>query len=121
MTRDTSARETPASRATSSIVTYERRPLPAEEDRLPELEPSRATLGSMALERSKKYLRSNPRRVYGRAVRALQCFGAPGDGERRVEQALPAHRIAGAPISWGVCEVPGWGHQLPSSRGFAEM
>ncbi len=21
-------------------------------------------------------------------------------------------RIAGAPISWGVCEVPGWGHQL---------
>src|SRR5262245_53237582 len=23
-----------------------------------------------------------------------------------------ADRIAGAPISWGVCEVPGWGHQL---------
>ena len=23
-------------------------------------------------------------------------------------------RIAGAPISWGVCEVPGWGHQLPA-------
>ncbi|WP_419993385.1 TIM barrel protein [Streptomyces boninensis] len=23
-----------------------------------------------------------------------------------------ARRIAGAPISWGVCEVPGWGHQL---------
>lgn len=22
------------------------------------------------------------------------------------------NRIAGAPISWGVCEVPGWGHQL---------
>ncbi|HET7823243.1 MAG TPA: TIM barrel protein [Ornithinibacter sp.] len=21
-------------------------------------------------------------------------------------------RVAGAPISWGVCEVPGWGHQL---------
>ena len=21
-------------------------------------------------------------------------------------------RIAGAPISWGVCEVPGWGYQL---------
>jgi inosose dehydratase len=21
-------------------------------------------------------------------------------------------RLAGAPISWGVCEVPGWGHQL---------
>jgi inosose dehydratase len=23
-------------------------------------------------------------------------------------------RVAGAPISWGVCEVPGWGHQLPA-------
>ena len=25
-----------------------------------------------------------------------------------------ASRIAGAPISWGVCEVPGWGYQLPA-------
>lgn len=24
-------------------------------------------------------------------------------------------RLAGAPISWGVCEVPGWGWQLPAS------
>jgi hypothetical protein len=24
------------------------------------------------------------------------------------------NRIAGAPISWGVCEVPGWGYQLRS-------
>ena len=24
----------------------------------------------------------------------------------------PAQRIAGAPISWGVCEVPNWGYQL---------
>ncbi|GAA0942163.1 TIM barrel protein [Nonomuraea longicatena] len=30
-------------------------------------------------------------------------------------------RLAGAPISWGVCEVPGWGHQLPPSRVLAEM
>lgn len=30
-------------------------------------------------------------------------------------------RIAGAPISWGVCEVPGWGHQLPAERVLAEM
>jgi inosose dehydratase len=22
------------------------------------------------------------------------------------------NRIAGAPISWGLCEVPGWGYQL---------
>jgi inosose dehydratase len=30
-------------------------------------------------------------------------------------------RIAGAPISWGVCEVPGWGHQLSPDRVLAEM
>jgi inosose dehydratase len=30
-------------------------------------------------------------------------------------------RIAGAPISWGVCEVPGWGHQLHPDRVLAEM
>jgi inosose dehydratase len=30
-------------------------------------------------------------------------------------------KIAGAPISWGVCEVPGWGHQLPPARVLAEM
>ena len=32
-----------------------------------------------------------------------------------------AEKIAGAPISWGVCEVPGWGHQLPPERVLAEM
>lgn len=31
------------------------------------------------------------------------------------------HRIAGAPISWGVCEVPGWGYQLQPERVLAEM
>ncbi len=30
-------------------------------------------------------------------------------------------RIATAPISWGVCEVPGWGVQLPVDRVLAEM
>jgi len=29
--------------------------------------------------------------------------------------------IAGAPISWGVCEVPGWGYQLPPDRVLREM
>ena len=32
-----------------------------------------------------------------------------------------AEKIAGAPISWGVCEVPGWGYQLPPERVLAEM
>ena len=30
-------------------------------------------------------------------------------------------RVATAPISWGVCEVPGWGYQLPVDRVLAEM
>ncbi len=30
-------------------------------------------------------------------------------------------RVAGAPISWGVCEVPGWGHQMPAERVLDEM
>jgi inosose dehydratase len=32
-----------------------------------------------------------------------------------------ADKIAGAPISWGVCEVPGWGYQLPPDRVLTEM
>lgn len=30
-------------------------------------------------------------------------------------------RVAGAPISWGVSEVPGWGYQLHPSRVLTEM
>ena len=30
-------------------------------------------------------------------------------------------KIAGAPISWGVCEVPGWGYQMTPDRVLAEM
>jgi inosose dehydratase len=32
-----------------------------------------------------------------------------------------AHKIASAPISWGVCEVPGWGYQLGPDRVLKEM
>jgi inosose dehydratase len=39
-------------------------------------------------------------------------FTAPTDGQPR---------IAGAPISWGVCEVPGWGYQLSLNRVLDEM
>ena len=31
------------------------------------------------------------------------------------------HRIAGAPISWGVSEVPGWGYQLPTDQVLSQM
>jgi inosose dehydratase len=32
-----------------------------------------------------------------------------------------AERVAGAPITWGVCEVPGWGYQMPPDRVLSEM
>ncbi len=32
-----------------------------------------------------------------------------------------ADQIAGAPISWGVCEVPGWGYQLSPDRVLTAM
>jgi inosose dehydratase len=37
------------------------------------------------------------------------------------EPPSPEAGIAGAPISWGVCEVPGWGYQLDRDRVLAEM
>ncbi len=30
-------------------------------------------------------------------------------------------RVAGAPITWGVCEVPGWGFQMDRDRVLSEM
>jgi inosose dehydratase len=30
-------------------------------------------------------------------------------------------RVGTAPISWGICEVPGWGAQLPPDRTLSEM
>jgi inosose dehydratase len=39
--------------------------------------------------------------------------------ERRA--SATTRRLAGAPISWGVCEVPGWGRQLSPQRVLAEM
>jgi inosose dehydratase len=40
-----------------------------------------------------------------------------------LDQRTPAaaRRVAGAPISWGICEVPGWGRQLPPERVLSEM
>jgi inosose dehydratase len=34
---------------------------------------------------------------------------------------IPRDRIGGAPITWGVCEVPGWGVMLPADRVLGEM
>jgi inosose dehydratase len=41
--------------------------------------------------------------------------------ERRADASGLDGRIAAAPISWGVCEVPGWGLQLPPDRVLSEM
>jgi inosose dehydratase len=41
--------------------------------------------------------------------------------ERGVDGPALEARLAAAPISWGVCEVPGWGLQLPPDRVLAEM
>jgi inosose dehydratase len=38
-----------------------------------------------------------------------------------VSPRLPSPRVAAAPISWGVCEVPGWGLMLPPERVLSEM
>ncbi|MFN0283470.1 MAG: TIM barrel protein [Kineosporiaceae bacterium] len=45
---------------------------------------------------------------------------------RRAASAVPdgallGGRLAGAPISWGVCEVPGWGHVLPVELVLSQM
>src|SRR3954469_2664554 len=51
-------------------------------------------------------------------------LGSGGRG-RHVEAGVHAGgveaRLAAAPISWGVCEVPGWGLQLAPDRVLAEM
>jgi inosose dehydratase len=41
--------------------------------------------------------------------------------ERRIDAGGLEARLASAPISWGVCEVPGWGLQLPPARVLSEM
>ena len=34
---------------------------------------------------------------------------------------MSSYRVAGAPITWGVSEVPGWGFSMPPTRVLAEM
>jgi inosose dehydratase len=61
----------------------------------------------------------------------LRCFH-----HRLLQVALPSYlwagiseelvvsarfRVAAAPISWGICDVPGWGYQMPFTRVLAEM
>lgn len=41
--------------------------------------------------------------------------------EHGVDTSRLPRRLAAAPISWGVCEVPGWGRQLAPDRVLSEM
>src|ERR671916_3147386 len=47
----------------------------------------------------------------GEAGRAVALSRGRGGGEMRQEP-----RVAGAPISWGVIEIPDWGYQMPADR-----
>ncbi|HEU4977401.1 MAG TPA: TIM barrel protein [Solirubrobacteraceae bacterium] len=48
-------------------------------------------------------------------------MGAEEGSEETMEETTHHRRLAGAPISWGVCEVPGWGLQLSPERVLGEM
>jgi inosose dehydratase len=67
------------------------------------------------LERSNDRMEGRP--TSSRNGAAPEHFGAP----RPDRDTQPGRRLAAAPISWGVCEVPGWGRQLPPERVLAEM
>jgi inosose dehydratase len=44
------------------------------------------------------------------------------DAPARPDPTSPVRsRIAAAPVSWGVCEVPGWGYQLPAAAVLEQM
>lgn len=43
------------------------------------------------------------------------------DADHRAGPSWLEERLAAGPISWGVCEVPGWGAELPPERVLREM
>ena len=70
--------------------------------------------------------------LVGVRIRRPMSAGAPADRERSrigarcrtgssLRSVITDERLAGAPISWGVCEVPGWGVMLPAERVLSEM
>ncbi len=68
--------------------------------------------------------RARPRTPWRRSASPWRATApAPSTGRcawrRSGEGRSP--RVAGAPITWGVCEVPGWGYQLEPDRVLSEM
>src|SRR5436309_13834470 len=63
---------------------------------------------------------SAARRVDEQSVDArIRAAGAP-DRDHQHPVAI-TERLAGAPISWGACEVPGWGAMPDADEVLAEM
>ncbi|WP_143447768.1 TIM barrel protein [Kineosporia sp. R_H_3] len=59
-----------------------------------------------------------------RAAAGLAAGLAAGSADEPADVdagAVLGGRVAGAPISWGVCEVPGWGHVLPVDLVLGQM
>src|SRR6266540_2501214 len=72
--------------------------------------------------RRRRAVRRPPRRRRARGGRALAGRAPPRpSGRGPLMGAALLDRVAGAPISWGVCEVPDWGYQLPPDRVLGEM
>lgn len=53
-------------------------------------------------------------------MRALQSLERSNAEGKQLRSSL-LERVGSAPISWGICEVPGWGAQLPVDRVLSEM
>src|SRR4051794_30791712 len=51
----------------------------------------------------------------------VRALGADAPEEASGRPRPSARKLAGAPISWGVCEIPGWGRMLPPERVLSEM
>src|SRR5439155_7401837 len=64
---------------------------------------------------------ARPHRRPGGGPLPVGASAGRGRGGRVTVTRRHGVRLAGAPISWGVSEVPGWGVQLPPGRVLAEM
>jgi inosose dehydratase len=66
---------------------------------------------AMSLERSNEFRKLEPLK----ALHSCEC-------KQSMDSAASTdRRLAGAPISWGVCEIPGWGRTLGADRVLGEM
>src|SRR4051812_34606865 len=53
--------------------------------------------------------------------RGIERSNADALATRRAVPVTNHRRLVAAPISWGICEVPGWGRMLDAERVLGEM